>query len=158
MLRGFMRRVAAAAVTVLGAALLVTHQGGDAAASSCQSGNYYVVGSAPLKNLITGVSSWNYGYVQLWYSATCNVNWTRMVFNVSGTWFGAATVETVNNAPYGSSGTFGPETVPPSIDIVSPMIDGTPPACSSGDIQNGTTLVVTYKAQVRQANAPNCGG
>jgi len=53
--------------------------------SGC-SGNY-VVGSAPLTDESTGVASWNYGYVQLWYSNSCAENWTRVVSLTSGTTF-----------------------------------------------------------------------
>ncbi len=40
----------------------------------------YVVGSQPLKNNSTGISDWSYGYVQLWYSNSCEDNWARVVF------------------------------------------------------------------------------
>jgi hypothetical protein len=42
----------------------------------------YVVQSVPLINESTGVASYNYGYVQLWYSNSCQKNWTRVVFKL----------------------------------------------------------------------------
>jgi hypothetical protein len=53
---------------------------------ACTSGSYYVVTSAPLIDDNTGVASWNYGYVQLWWSQTCKTNWARVVVNGSGPW------------------------------------------------------------------------
>lgn len=151
------RSVSVCAVMVLALAIGGVTHGTAARADSCQSsGNYYVVASAPLKNVSTGVSSWSYGYVQLWYSATCNVNWTRMVVEVPGYWRGAIKVETYADYPYGDSNWFDPTTVPPNVVIVGDEIDGTLPACSAGAIQNASTLAVAYSATVAQAGAPPC--
>jgi hypothetical protein len=46
--------------------------------------SYYVVETTSLINDSTGVASNSYGYVQLWWSNTCDTNWTRMVVNVGG--------------------------------------------------------------------------
>jgi hypothetical protein len=45
----------------------------------------YVVLSMPLINFNTGVASWNYGYVQLWYDPVAGRNWARTVSKLPGT-------------------------------------------------------------------------
>jgi hypothetical protein len=54
--------------------------------SGCDSGSYYVVQSVPLYDDYTGQYSWNYGYLQLWWSDHCQTNWGRVVINQSGRW------------------------------------------------------------------------
>jgi hypothetical protein len=53
--------------------------------AGCTSGSHYVVVSNPLIDK-SGHSSWSYGYVQLWWSDTCQTNWARVVINVTGSW------------------------------------------------------------------------
>lgn len=52
-----------------------------AAVPACGSG---VVVSMPLVNQNTGYSSWNYGYVQLWYNYCTGYNWGRTVSLLGG--------------------------------------------------------------------------
>lgn len=55
--------------------------GDDPYLDHCNTGTYYVVDSAPLEDIDNGGTiSWNYGYVQLWWSNTCRANWTVAVF------------------------------------------------------------------------------
>lgn len=113
-----LRRVATAAVLTAGAvafgpataahavssgqcASAPSHSACDGAApgGACTSGSHYVVGSVPLQNMTTGESSWNYGYVQLWWSDTCQTNWTRVVINVAGNWTVRADVIRLQGSP-----------------------------------------------------------
>lgn len=80
-----------ASTTVIAMAGIITPTAASAASDSpsgCSSN--YVVGSAPLTDESTGVASWNYGYVQLWYSNSCEENWARVVSLTSGTTFARA--------------------------------------------------------------------
>lgn len=52
-------------------------------ASACTGDS--VIVSMPLINAFTGHSSWNYGYVQLWYNYCTGQNWGRTVSEVSNT-------------------------------------------------------------------------
>ncbi len=54
--------------------------GQDPYSDQCNTGSYYVVDSAPLRLVSNGTySSSQYGYIQLWWSDTCQANWTRLV-------------------------------------------------------------------------------
>jgi hypothetical protein len=54
--------------------------GDDPYSDHCNSGTYYVVASSPLEDIDKGGTySWNYGYIQLWWSNTCRANWTVTV-------------------------------------------------------------------------------
>jgi hypothetical protein len=65
---------------------------------ACTTGTYYVVDSAPLINE-AGQSSYNYGYIQLWWSKNCQSNWARLVISVSGSWTAEAYVQTATGSP-----------------------------------------------------------
>src|SRR5215469_14610375 len=75
------RRLAAAGAFVLLSTSVVTITTADPAAA-CGSG---VIVSMPLINFNTGQSSWNYGYVQLWYNYCNGDNWGRTVSLLSHT-------------------------------------------------------------------------
>jgi hypothetical protein len=49
----------------------------DPYTTNCASGSYWVVTSSPLTDVVTHTTSWNYGYLQLWWSQTCQTNWIR---------------------------------------------------------------------------------
>jgi hypothetical protein len=70
--------VVAAAVSIL---LIGTSA--PATAAVVHPDSSYVVASMPLINETTGQSSYNYGYVQLWYDTATGDNWARMVFLVN---------------------------------------------------------------------------
>lgn len=86
--RGAIGAALLASTSVIAMAGIITPAAASAASDSPSgcSGNY-VVGSAPLTNQSTGVASWNYGYVQLWYSNSCEENWARVVSLISDTTF-----------------------------------------------------------------------
>ena len=113
------------------------------AGDPCTSGTYYVVASAPLTGSNSG-SSYSNGYVQLWWSQTCQSNWTRIVVEPAGTWLIEPTVYVSSGSPSSESAqwTGGPGA------YISPMIYApTAEACSSaaaypstgGNILTGVT-------------------
>jgi hypothetical protein len=90
------------ATVVVGAAAIapvVTEAGtamaAQAVTSSCGS---YVVASVPLTDNNTNVSSWDYGYVQLWYSSCTQSNWARTVSNISPTFQNLSEVDRSDGA------------------------------------------------------------
>lgn len=54
--------------------------GSDPYATGCAGplASYYVAASVPL-NDSSGNANWSYGYVQIWWSITCQTNWGRIV-------------------------------------------------------------------------------
>ena len=76
------RRSAALAATVLALATGLTW--GAAQSAEAYSADSYVVSSMPLYSSATATSSWNYGYVQLWYDPDAGRNWSRVVFLLGG--------------------------------------------------------------------------
>jgi len=66
--------------------------------AGCTSGSHYVVDSSPLIDQ-SGQASWNYGYVQLWWSDVCQTNWSRIVINPGGPWHVAAVVFRESGSP-----------------------------------------------------------
>lgn len=57
---------------------------GAAQSAQAYSSSSYVVSSMPLYSSATQQSSWNYGYVQLWYDPVAGRNWARVVFLLGG--------------------------------------------------------------------------
>jgi len=43
----------------------------------CNTGSYYVLAEAPLYSIPGNTASYSYGYIQLWWSDTCQTNWIR---------------------------------------------------------------------------------
>ena len=76
------RRAAALAAATL--ALTAGLTWGAAQSAEAYSSDSYVVSSAPLYSSATEESSWNYGYVQLWYDPDAGRNWARVVFLLGG--------------------------------------------------------------------------
>ena len=105
-----------------------------------------VVVSMPLKNTSTGQSSWNYGYVQLWYDYCTGYNWGRTVSLLGGTTYIDSIV--YNTAHTHSPWSTGKGTVITSGQIYSPSN----PAGAFGDVVAGG---VFYYAESDQAGA-NC--
>src|SRR5215472_7900614 len=79
-LAGPLAAVAACAAAVIPFAA----DSGTATAAVASPPGSYVVASVPLRNDATGVASWDYGYVQLWYSTSTASNWARVVFKLGG--------------------------------------------------------------------------
>jgi len=78
---------AAAAMALGMASTPVVGAGRPAAALAANcTDSYYVVSSTPLVDSATGRADWSFGYLQLWYSNTCQTNWGRVVVGASGTW------------------------------------------------------------------------
>lgn len=99
--------------------------------SGCQSGSYYVLNSLPLKNLATGQQSYSYGYVQLWWSQTCQSNWGRVVINEPGSWDIFAQIWKQNYGGY----SYYYQSVPGGGAVTSPLMYApNQSVCTNGDI------------------------
>lgn len=117
-----------------------------AAAPAC-SGNAVIV-SMPLINSNTGQSSWNNGYVQLWYNGCSGNNWARVVSQLSGTTLIDADVYNTDHVSSGWAHGYPNPNPLTSGQIHSPVKN----AGAFGDvIANG----VAYYAESDQAGA-NC--
>lgn len=139
-------RAALLASVVLAAASMETLPAAAATAEPACIGNSVIV-SMPLINAATKVSSWNYGYVQLWYNDCTGDNWGRVV-SLVGTAQNVS-VDTYNNIPrWTGFDSCGEATVCTSTDIYSPNN----PAGAFGVVQIGNA---TYYAESDQAGA-NC--
>jgi hypothetical protein len=89
----------------------------------------YVVASVPLTNLSTNTSSWNYGYVQLWYNTATRHNWARVVFLLGNATDVYAELDRSDGAAawadsHGTSGAFTPdnETTGLACDITATIV------------------------------------
>jgi hypothetical protein len=112
---------------------------------ACTSGTYYVVDTAPLINS-AGESSNSYGYVQLWWSKTCQTNWSRLVINVSGLWFENPAVHRQTGSPADEGAVWegGPGA------YLSPMVYAPDTkACAYGGVET-TSGVLEYHADAGQ--------
>lgn len=132
--------------------------GTDPYSTGCAGGSasYWVVETTPLIEDSTGVGNNSYGYVQLWWSQTCQTNWTRMVVNVSGV---PAGMEEVILGTTNSRGDYmeGPETFSGAAGahLSKQIYAGSILAASSGSLWtnadsggvSGTELYYGYVAQ-----------
>jgi hypothetical protein len=111
--------------------------------------SYYVAETTPLIKESTGVASNSYGYIQLWWSNTCDTNWTRMVVNVSGAASGLEEVFLDRNNSAGSHYCISLSSGSNGAYISCQIYAAGIPAASYGDLEssNGTILYHAYVAQ-----------
>lgn len=136
------RRLSAVGTALLLSASLMTVTSA-AHATTCGSA---VIVSMPLINNNTGQSSWNYGYVQLWYNYCTGNNWGRTVSLQSNTTY-------IDSAVYNTAHARSPWAVGSGTTITSAQIYSPNNAAGAyGDVVAGNVI---YYAESDQAGA-NC--
>lgn len=131
-------------VTALAPAALVVPDANAATARPACSDSY-VVASTPLYNNSTHVSSWNYGYLQLWYDGCTGNNWGRLVSLV-----GSGPNDVVVYNPKGANNDGGGCDTNLSIVTTGTIHSPNDPAGTYGEIAVGNT---TYTAETDQDGA-----
>lgn len=132
--------------------------------TDCYHSSASVILSAPLRNASTGVASWNYGYVQLWFSYTCGTNWTRLVANMRVQEMSAGVASTAPPPNDGAYAACAPmagacTTSVPAVLVTGLIYSPNDPASSIGQIYgiNSDGSLTCYQASVMQSGAPPPG-